>query len=142
MRIVTAAGAVLLCLVTAACTDSDDGSEMRDAETVAAEARAEIDDLAQRLGTDPEVRHDTLVDCEVGDEDAGKYLSYNVHVRVEPGTLERLRTEIAADYEADGWTVRQDPEGTRFLKGQASIGAKVYEDKGGAAVFGSGGCGK
>lgn len=112
----------------------------RNAEQVAAEARAEIDALAARLGTDPTVQQDALVNCEFGRDDSGKHLLYAVDVTSAPGTLERLKTEIAVAYAADGWTVRQENDGARFLRGRTSIGAHVYEDINLAAVGGSGRC--
>ena len=133
----------MLCILIAACGEpsEEERAEMTTkAEQVAAQARTEIDALAARLGTRPVVKQDTLINCEFGQDDSGKYLSYILHIKVEPGALDRLRTEVAADYAADGWTVAQDPEGTRFLKGRASIGAMVFEDIGLASVFGSGGC--
>lgn len=137
------AGVALLCLLTVACAEQseEERADMtRNAEQVAAEARAEIDALAARLGTDPVVQQDALINCEFGQDDSGKFLSYILHVKVGPGALDRLRTEIAADYQDDGWTVRQDPNGTRFLKDRTSLGAKVSKDMTLASVFGSGGC--
>ena len=132
--------ALLVVLLIAAGCGPDPEEIMHDQEEVARVARAEIDALADRLGTDPVVKQDTLTDCVPGDRNSGKSLIYIVHIKTPPGSLERLRTDIAAEYEATGWRVEQDPEGTTFLKGGMSIGANVWDDIHTAAVGGSGGC--
>lgn len=130
--------ALCLLLATAACTTPED--TMKSQEEVAAAARAEIDALAAKVGMDPVVKEDTLTDCVPGNDDSGKELIYSLHVKVEAGALGRLRTEIAPQYEADGWTVRQDSDGVRFLKGDISMGAKTSDSSAVASVGGSGGC--
>lgn len=143
MRTTTVASLALAFILTAACGEpsEEERAEMtKRAEQLAAEARAEIDALAARLGTHPVVQQDALVNCEFGQDDSGKYLLYAVDVTIQPGTFDRLKGEIADAYAADGWTVRQEDDGARFLKDRTSLGAHVYEDIGLAAVGGSGGC--
>ena len=141
---IRAAALVLVALLTTltACTSSKEPSVPdRDIETVAAEARTLIDELAGRVGQDPEVQQDTITDCVPGDRDSGKDLIYNVRVTVEPGTLDRVRSDVAEEYEQDGWDVRpRGSDNTVFRKGQVTMGVTVFEDKGLAAVSGSGGC--
>ena len=132
--------ALLVVLLIAAGCGPDPEEIMHDQEEVARVARAEIDALADRLGTDPVVKQDTLTDCVPGDRSSGKSLIYIVHIKTPPGSLERLRTDIAAEYEEKGWRVEEDPEGVSFYKGAMSIGANVAEELGGASVMGSGGC--
>ena len=138
---------LLVALAAAGCS-SDEQRQMdlqERAEARAAEARAYIDELAAAVGSDPEVRQDVLTSCVPGDDDSGLDLIYTLHVTVAPGTIDRVRGEIADRFEADGWTIRRDPSdrdevSTRFLKGTFSIGANVNEKVGKAAVGGSGGC--
>ena len=142
MKRVTA-GVAVLSILTAACGEPSEEERAKvtnRAEQVAAEARAEIDALTARLGTHPVVQQDALVNCEFGQDDSGKYLLYAVDVTIQPGSLRRLKGEIADAYAADGWTVRQEDDGARFLKDRTSLGAHVYEDIGLARVGGSGGC--
>ena len=144
----TRAGALALAALTVlltsltACTSSEEPAVPdRDIETVAAEARTLIDELAGKVGQSPEVQQDTITDCVPGDRDSGKDLIYNVRVTVEPGTLDRVRSEVAEEYEQDGWDVRpRGSDNTVFRKGQVTMGVTVFEDKGLAAVSGSGGC--
>src|SRR5690606_32034679 len=104
-------------------------------------------DLAGRVGTAPEVVQDEMGDCVPGQEDSGIDLSYTVHVAVEAGAADRLRGEIADHFAAEGWEVKVDPVdpanqvvSIRFAKDTFTMGAKVSEKSGRAAVGGSGGC--
>ena len=141
-RLARAAVVILLAFGTAAMGGCDHGpaETSRGPEEVARVVRAEIDALADRLGTDPVVKQDTLTDCVPGDRSSGKSLIYIVHIKTPPGSLKRLRTDIAAEYGEKGWRVEEDPEGVSFYKGAISIGANVAEELGGASVMGSGGC--
>lgn len=151
MKRITAIAIALLALVstTSACTTKDNSmtSEQR-IEEVAAAARADIDALATQLGTDPEVRQDTINVCGPED-DWGKSLGYILHVTVEdPDTaVELLRGEISDQLAADGWTVKPRPSGSAhygervsFQKGTTTMGAAIFTEKHYAAVSGSGGC--
>jgi|GEM_PF-3957964 len=128
-----------------ACGKEDDMNLQERAEARAVEARAHIDDLAARVGTDPEVRLNTLTACIPGQDDSGLDLVYTLHVRVEPGAAARLTDEISAHFAADGWVVKHDPVddgavSVRFQKGTFTMGANVSEADEWAAVSGSGGC--
>lgn len=135
--------ATLMCLITAtACGDQEEQDmDGRSIDTVAQETRAFIDDLAAAVGTDPEVRQDTITDCVPGRRDSGKDLIYIVHVTVDGTAIDRLRTQIADRFEADGWVVKRDADASvRFQRGSSTIGATIFPDQGLAAVSGSGGC--
>ena len=141
---------VIACITVtalAACGPKEDSMSQPTAEEVAATARAEVDALAHKLGTDPQVRQDALDDCTPGDRDSGKILSYIVRVQVAEGAIDRLRGEIAEDLAGQGWTVKIDTNGAadtgesvRFQKGSATLGASVFDRDGYAVVLGSGGC--
>ena len=132
---------IVLGLALGACGDNKE-DKMRTIDEVAAQARHDIDALAARLGSDPEVREDVITDCTPGQKDSGKDLIYTIHVTIEPGAMDRLKGEIAEALRADGWTVKEDAgsESVRFAKGDATMGAVVWEDLGKASVGGSGGC--
>jgi hypothetical protein len=132
---------IVLGLALGACGDKKE-HQMRTIDEVAAQARRDIDALAARLGSDPEVREDVITDCIPGRKDSGKDLIYTIHVTVKPGALDRLRSEIADELHSDGWTVKEDAgsDSVRFAKGGATMGASVWEDLGKASVGGSGGC--
>ena len=134
--------AVVACLLaTAACGEREKDMNGRDIETVAAEARSYIDQLATAVGTDPEVQQDAITDCVPGQKESGKDLIYNVRVRVEPGALQRVLDDVAPDFEARGWDVRQRGEDeVVFRKDNITMGATIFPDHGLAAVSGSGGC--
>jgi hypothetical protein len=127
---------------TTGCGPQEDDMDDKTIEAAAAQARADIDALAALLGTSPEVRQDVISDCIPGNDTSGKTLDYAVRVQVEAGTLRRLKTEVAEQYEADGWQVKLDPgtNSVRFAKGSETMGARVFEDRGSAVVSGSGGC--
>lgn len=126
-------------LTLSSCTD-DPEETMKSQEEVATAARAEVDALAARLGTNPVVKQDVLTDCVPGNNDSGKELIYTLHIEVEPGALDRLKGEIAHEYEANGWTVRQDSDGASFDKDETSIGSIADNNDTVASVFGSGAC--
>lgn len=140
--------ALMLCGIVLSGCGKEDDMQLRDrAEARATEARAHIDDLAARVGTDPEVVQDELGECVPGQEDSGLDLSYTVHVTVDDGAAERLRGEIAEHYEAQGWKVTRDPQdpaddevSVRFAKDTFTMGANLSPSASRAAVAGSGGC--
>lgn len=111
-------------------------------DEVAAQARTDIDALAAMVGTEPEVKFEKITACDPGRDDSGKEFDYIVHVKVKPGTLARLKGEIADDLAAKGWTPHPGPgdEEISFTKGRTTIGATVWEDIKLASVSGSGGC--
>lgn len=135
------AAAVACSISCAACAGDRDEKDGRSIDSVAAEARGSIDELAAAVGTDPEVRQDTITDCVPGRRDSGKDLIYDVRVRVEPGALQRLLDEVAPELEAKGWDARQrgDSE-VVFRRDNVIMGATVFPDQGLASVSGSGGC--
>ena len=117
------------------------------AEARAAESRAYIDDIASRVGTNPDVVEDEMLDCVPGQDDSGIDPSYTVHLQVDDGAGERLRGEIADHFAAQGWEVTRDPidpvkkqVSVRFAKDPFTMVAKVSNSSGRAAVGGSGGC--
>jgi len=140
--------ALMLCgIVLTGCGKEDDMDLQERAEARAAEARTYVDDLAARVGTDPEVVQDELGDCVPGQEDSGIDLSYAVHVTVDDTAAERLRGEIADHFAAEGWDVKPDPAdpakdevSVRFAKGPFTMGANISTTAGRAAVSGTGGC--
>ena len=140
--------ALMLCgIVLAGCGKEDDMDRQERAEVRAEQARAHIDDLAARLGTDPQVVQDEMGDCVPGQEDSGLDASYTVHVTIDAGAAERLRGEIADHFAAEGWEVKRDPQDSdgdevsvRFAKDTFTMGANLSESAGKAAVGGSGGC--
>lgn len=143
LRLVTVA--VLAAVTLSGCAD-DDGSDERKAATVAAEARAHIDALAARVGSNPEPQEDTLTSCVPGNDSSGQMLSYSVRVTVDEDSVYRLRGEIADDLAAEGWTVKPRSsdsgvgESVAFQKDATTMGASIFVDKGYASVSGSGGC--
>jgi hypothetical protein len=142
--------ALMLCGIVLAGCGKEDGDDMElqeRAEARATQARGHVDDLAGRVGTAPQVVQDELGDCVPGQEDSGIDLSYTVHVTVDEGAAERLRGEIADHFAAEGWEVKTDPVdpqnqvvSVRFAKDTFTMGAKVSQESGRAAVGGSGGC--
>lgn len=90
------------------------------------------------VGTEPDVEQDVITDCVPGDKHSGRTLDYAVRVKIDADAFERLDTEIAARYDADGWTVKHDTGSNRVRFQQGS--ATVFADKGFAVVSGSGGC--
>jgi hypothetical protein len=132
---------IVLGLALGACGDTKE-QQMKTIDEVAAQARRDIDALAARLGSDPEIREDVITDCVPGRKDSGKDLIYTIHVTIKPGALDRLRNEIADELRSDGWTVKEDAgsDSVRFARGDATMGASVWEDLGKASVGGSGGC--
>ncbi len=135
------AGAVLsVVMLTAACASDQDNVD-RDIEQVADEARSLIDELAAQVGTEPEVRQDTITDCVPGDSDSGKDLIYTVRVKVPGDASTRLRDDVAPAYEADGWTVRlRGDTDLQLRRDNVTMGVTVFPDDGLAAVSGTGGC--
>lgn len=133
---------VIACaLIVAGCGDTKE-NQMKKIDKVAAQARTDIDALAAMIGTDPEIRQNDIGACIPGRDDSGKDLIYILHVKVKPGTLARLRGEIADNLQAKGWTPHPGPgdEEISFTKGTTTMGARVWEDIHLAAVSGSGGC--
>lgn len=142
----TIAGALValgLATTLAACgaDQEDDMTELRrTAEARADEARALIDELAARVGTDPEVSVDTLTACTPGDDDSGLMLTYSVFVTTEGDASSRL-PGLAEEYEADGWEPRLDSDRElRLIKDPVSMGVTVRPAESRANVSGSGGC--
>lgn len=133
---------LLVAGLTAGCSSEENDMSDATIEEVAAESKQHIDDLAALLGTDPQVQQETITDCVPGQRDSGKEALYTVQVSVEPGTLERVRREVVPAYEAEGWTFVERPDGESidFTRGRHRVGASVWEDRGVAAVTGSGGC--
>ena len=111
------------------------------AEQVAADARSNMDALADRVGTDPEVTQDELSGCIPGRRDSGLDLIYNIAVTTEPGAMDRVLADVVPDYEADGWTVRQrGSDNIVFERDNVTMGARFSDDGTRATVGGSGGC--
>lgn len=128
-------------VVTAACASDKEDDVDRDIEQVADEARSLIDELAAQVGTEPEVRQDTITDCVPGDSDSGKDLIYTVRVKVPGDASTRLRDDVAPAYEADGWTVRlRGDTDLQLRRDNVTMGVTVFPDDGLAAVSGTGGC--
>lgn len=115
--------------------------ELPSLEQVTQTTKRDIDALAELLGSQASVRQEFVGDCEPHQPEKGKNFTYQVHVQIQPGTLARLRGEIAADLAAQGWTVKRDPdESVRFAKDGANMGASVWEDVAMAAVGGTSAC--
>lgn len=132
-----------LALVLAGCGDGQETPMTLEdrAEQVAADARAHIDALADRVGTDPEVTQDDLTDCIPGRRDSGLELIYSVAVSTQPGAMDRVLTDVVPDYEADGWTVRQrGSNNIGFTKDNITMGVGFADDGTRAVAGGSGGC--
>ena len=132
-----------LALVLAGCGDGQETPMTLEdrAEQVAADARTHMDALAQRVGTDPEITQDEIVDCIPGQRDSGLDLIYNIAVTTEPGAMDRVLADVVPDYEADGWTVRQrGSDNVVFERDNVTMGARFSDDGTRATVGGSGGC--
>ncbi len=135
-------------LVLSGCSKEEDGMELEQrAEARAVELRALVDDLASRVGTDPEVKQDAKPYCEPGQEDSGLNPTYTVHVSTDDTSAARLTGEVADQLEADGWTVKRDPVDretqevrVRFAKGEFNLGVLISQEAARASVGGSGGC--
>jgi hypothetical protein len=142
MRSLAAAAVVIVMMTAAACTSKENTVDMTEVEKVAASARADIDELAGLVGTDPEVVQDVIGDCIPGQDNSGLTLDYAVRVQVTDGASARLESEIADRFAAEGWTVKHDTSSNRvrFQRGSATIGATVFAEKGFAVASGSGGC--
>lgn len=148
MRRAVIIGLLVLTLGTTACSSEEDPvADTTQVDQVAAAARAAVDDLAARVGTDPETRQDVITDCVPGNKDSGRMLAYTLRVTVDDGAVDRLRGEIADELAADGWTVKPRPAGNAssgetvdFEKDGTTMGASIFVAKGYAAVSGSGGC--
>lgn len=144
----TIIGLALCATVLTGCGKEEDGMERQErAEARAAETRTHVDDLAARVGTAPQVAQDEIGDCVPGQDDSGLNPSYTVHVTIDDTSVARLTGEVADHFEAEGWTVKRDPVdpenqivSVRFAKGEFTMGAKISEETGRAAVGGSGGC--
>lgn len=141
--------ALAICaVVLSSCGKEEDGMELEQrAEARAAELRTHVDDLAGRIGTDPEVKQDEKADCVPGQEDSGLNPTYTVHVSTDDTSVARLTGDVADHFAAEGWTVKRDPVNAdngqvnvRFAKGEFSMGARISEKSGRASVGGSGGC--
>ena len=132
--IALAVGAALL----TSCTSKE--SDMAMTDEVADQTRSTIDALAADVGRVTEVQMDTVTACVPGDDSSGEELVYALALEVEPGTLERVRGEIADRYRADGWEVYpRGSENTAFRRDGMTVGATVRAD-GTARVSGSSGC--
>jgi hypothetical protein len=125
------------------------GSDGPDKQEVAARAdaaRTQIDRLAAAVGTVPQTKQDVVSDCVPGDRDSGQMLLYTIRVTVDANAADRLRGEVSDDLATEGWTVKPEPSGpgvgetVAFQKGNATMSASVFADKGYAVVTGSGGC--
>ncbi|MBC9226744.1 hypothetical protein GL325_10435 [Aeromicrobium sp. 636] len=140
--------ALMLCGIALSGCGKEDDMDLQDrAEARAVEARAHVDDLAQRLGTDPEVVQDEITTCVPGQDDSGLDLIYTVHVTTGVDAAERLPGDIAEHFAAEGWQVKRDHRepgsdevSLRFTKGTFTMGANLNTSNGRAAVGGSGGC--
>jgi hypothetical protein len=133
---------VIAAMTVSACTSTENTVHTTEVEKVAAEARADIDELAGLVGTDPEVLQDVIGDCIPGQDNSGLTLDYAVRVQITDGAYARLESEIADRFAAEGWTVKHDTSSNRvrFQRGSATIGATVFAERGFAVASGSGGC--
>ena len=132
-----------LLLALAGCGDGQETPMTLEdrAEQAAADARSNMDALADRVGTDPEVTQDELSGCIPGRRDSGLDLIYNIAVTTEPGAMDRVLADVVPDYEADGWTVRQrGSDNIVFERDNVTMGARFSDDGTRATVGGSGGC--
>ncbi len=129
-------------LLASGCGDSpeDIAERQKRAEQGAVIMRAEVDAFARAIGTAPETQQDTLQFCELFIESSGLSLSYILHVKIDPGTLDRVKTDVAEEWEKEGWAVEQLSNGIQLQRGHAAMIAFVYEDIGRASVLGSTGC--
>jgi hypothetical protein len=133
----------LLALAAAGCTSEQEKQMQLEerAEQVAAGARTHLDALAREVGTDPEVTQDEITACVPGQRDSGLDLIYNIHVQTEPGAMDRVLTDVAPRYEADGWAVRQRGDNNVvFERDNITMGALFSTDGARATVSGTGGC--
>lgn len=111
------------------------------AEQVAADARAHMGTLADRVGTDSEVTQDEIVDCIPGRRDSGLELLHRIVVTTEPGAMDRVLADVVPDYEAEGWRGRQrGSDNIVFERDDVTMGARFSDDGTRATVGGSGGC--
>jgi hypothetical protein len=142
MRSLAASALVITMMTTAACTSRVHAVDMTEVEKVASTARADIDELAGLVGTDPEVLQDVIGDCTPGRDNSGSTLDYAVRVQVTEGAYARLESKIADRFAAEGWTVEPSPSSNRVRlpRGSATIGATIVPEKGFAVVSGPSGC--
>ena len=144
MRRALVLGALTVAMLLTACNEEDDMGLQERAEERAAQARAHVDDLARRVGQDPEIRMDELTDCIPGQEDSGIDLVYIVRVQTV-GDSERVLDDVSNQMASEGWRVVRDPDsgGTvkaRFGKDGFSMGARISTSSGLATISGTGGC--
>ncbi len=132
----------IISLALTACGKEEPMDDTRTVQSVATEARRDIDALAAKVGRDPQVRQDTVTDCVPGRKGSGRMLDYVVAVTVDDDVATRLRGEIADELARDGWRVTVDsPTSVRFAKGEATMGVKLSQQgRSVATVGGSGGC--
>ncbi|MTB89268.1 hypothetical protein H9L21_10105 [Aeromicrobium senzhongii] len=138
--------ALVVCVSLSGCGESGSELEKR-AEGRADETRTLVDDLAARVGTNPEVKQDATLDCVPGQDDSGLNPTYTVHVATDDTSAARLTSEVADELDAEGWTVKRDsvdPSAeeveVRFAKGEFNVGVLINQEAGRASVGGSGGC--
>lgn len=140
---------VLAALVALGGCDSGKGDDMdvqKRAEAEAVKTREYVDDLVERLGgTGAKVVGDDIIDCDPQRPEAGLLHNYTVRFTAPEDAETRLKGEVADALEADGWTVRRDPDtereiSVRFLRDGRSMGAKLAVESDGATAGGSSGC--
>jgi hypothetical protein len=143
VRLILLGLSLALALVASGCTsEADQRAELEErAEQVATEARTHMNALAREVGTEPEVTQDEITTCVPGQRDSGLELIYNIAVQTEPGAMERVLTEVAPRYEADGWAVRQRGDDEVVFESDTVLMSSLFSSDGTrATVGGTGGC--
>ncbi|WP_332667408.1 hypothetical protein [Aeromicrobium sp.] len=151
MRRPTVSWATMILLVAAVLggcqgDKENDMDVQQRAEAAAEKNRQHVDDLVERLGgVGAKVVGDDIIDCDPQDPDAGLLHNYTVRFTAPEGAETRLKGEVADALEAEGWTVRRDPDtereiSLRFLRDGTSLGAKLAVHSDGATAGGSSGC--
>jgi hypothetical protein len=140
---------VLAALVALGGCDGSKGDSMdvqERAEAAAVKNRQHVDDLVERIGgLGAKVVGDDIIDCDPQDPDAGLLHNYSVRFTAPEGAEARLKGEVADALEAEGWTVRRDPDtereiSVRFLRDGTSLGASLAVESDGGTAGGSSGC--
>lgn len=142
-------GVLLTICALTACTNGDPkGTSVNEEAEALLKQRVDrvrdtVDGLAQRLeGEDVQVLREVVTDCIPGREDLGRSLIYSLRMTVPPGTLDRLRGEIADKYEAEGWKANRNRRDDALLlqNGEGSITALVDEADGQARIVSGSRC--
>jgi hypothetical protein len=131
-------------VMAAGCDQRGDGMTREErAEAYMEELKLLVHELAAMIGSEVEVQYERFDNCDDSLDD-GKpvYPAYTVYVTSAEGTIDRIKGEIFAHYEAAGWRAVERSQGASFHKDGFDLGATANSEgkAGRASVGGSGPC--